>query len=107
MRLFDLSSFPRHERQRPNKNNKANPPGDKTINRNEIEQKLARLQSDLNQLSGEIDEMVTDFQVKPEKYDTLSLQELMHVHSAEVTRIKREIDDFESQLIIEKLKIKN
>ena len=51
--------------------------------------------------------MVTDFQVKPEKYDTLSLQELMHVHSAEVTRIKREIDDFESQLIIEKLKIKN
>jgi len=51
--------------------------------------------------------MVSDFQTQPEKYDNLSLQELMHIHSAEVTRINREIDDFENQLVIKKHNLKN
>jgi len=51
--------------------------------------------------------MVSDFQAQPEKYDNLSLQELMHIHSAEVTRINREIDDFENQLVIKKHNLKN
>ena len=50
--------------------------------------------------------MVSDFQLQPEKYDNLSLQELMHVHSAEVSRIHQEIDDFENQLVIEKSQLK-
>jgi ABC-type phosphate transport system auxiliary subunit len=102
-----LSLFQKRERRKLSKTNKLNPQGDSQINRSEIEQKLARLQSDLNGLASEIDEMVSDFQTQPEKYDNLSLQELMHIHSAEVTRINREIDDFENQLVIKKHNLKN
>ena len=49
--------------------------------------------------------MIIDFEHQPEKYDNTSLAELMHVHTAEVSRIKTEIDDFESQLRSEKTRL--
>ncbi len=78
---------------------------DKPINQNEIEQKLLTLQNDLAYLSEEIDEMVSDFQRQPEKYDTLNLRELMHAHGGEISRIKNEIDDFENKLLIAKSRL--
>ena len=79
--------------------------GVRPINQKEIEQKLLVLQNDLTHLSGEIDEMVSDFQRQPEKYDALNLQELMHAHKGEITRIKSEIDDFENRLSLEKSRL--
>ena len=78
---------------------------DKHINQNEIEQKLLTLQNDLAYLSEEIDEMVSDFQRQPEKYDSLNLRELMHAHNGEISRIKNEIDDFENKLLIAKSRL--
>ena len=78
---------------------------DKHINQNEIEQKLLTLQNDLAYLSEEIDEMVSDFQKQPEKYDTPNLLELMHAHNGEISRIKNEIDDFENKLLIAKSRL--
>ena len=78
---------------------------DKHINQNEIEQKLLTLQNDLAYLSEEIDEMVSDFQKQPEKYDTLNLRELMNAHGGEISRIKNEIDDFENKLLIAKSRL--
>tara|TARA_B100001559_G_scaffold128626_1_gene108078 strand:+ start:476 stop:631 length:156 start_codon:yes stop_codon:yes gene_type:complete len=49
--------------------------------------------------------MVSDFQRHPEKYDTLNLQELMHAHNGEISRIKNEIDEFENRLLVEKSRI--
>ena len=77
----------------------------KLINQNEIEQKLLTLQNDLAYLSEEIEEMVSDFQRQPEKYDSLNLQELMHAHNGEISRIKNEIDDFENRLLVEKSRL--
>ena len=88
-----------------NKKNKLHQQEVKHINQNEIEQKLLTLQNDLAYLSEEIDEMVSDFQRQPEKYDTLNLRELMHVHSGEISRIKNEIDDFENKLQIAKSRL--
>ena len=85
-----------------NKKNKPRRQEDKLINQSEIEQKLLTLQSDLTYLSEEIDEMVSDFQKQPEKYDTLNLRELMHAHNGEISRIKNEIDEFEKRLLVEK-----
>lgn len=82
-------------------------PEDNSINQTDIEQQLERLKKDLSQLASEIDGISADFQLKPEKYDALSLQELMHVHGAEVTRIRGEMDHFEDQLLVERLKITN
>ena len=87
------------------KKNKLHRQEDKHINQNEIEQKLLTLQNDLAYLSEEIDEMVSDFQRQPEKYDTLNLRELMHAHSGEISRIKNEIDDFENKLLIAKSRL--
>ena len=88
-----------------NKKNKLRLQEGKPINQNEIEQKLLTLQNDLAYLSEEIEEMVSDFQRQPEKYDTLNLRELMHAHSGEISRIKNEIDDFENQLLIAKSRL--
>ena len=77
----------------------------KPINQNEIEQKLLTLQNDLAYLSEEIEEMVSDFQRQPEKYDSLNLRELMHAHNGEISRIKNEIDDFENKLLVEKSRL--
>ena len=87
------------------KKNKLHRQEDKPINQNEIEQKLLTLQNDLAYLSEEIDEMVSDFQRQPEKYDTLNLRELMHAHGGEISRIKNEIDDFENKLLIAKSRL--
>ena len=70
-----------------------------------IEQKLLTLQNDLAYLSEEIEEMVSDFQRQPEKYDSLNLRELMHAHNGEISRIKNEIDDFENKLLVEKSRL--
>ena len=88
-----------------NKKNKLRRQEGKPINQNEIEQKLLTLQNDLAYLSEEIDEMVSDFQRQPEKYDTLNLRELMHAHGGEISRIKNEIDDFENKLLIAKSRL--
>ena len=85
-----------------NKKNKLRRQEGKPINQNEIEQKLLTLQNDLAYLSEEIEEMVSDFQRQPEKYDSLNLRELMHAHNGEISRIKNEIDDFENKLLVEK-----
>ena len=77
----------------------------KPINQNEIEQKLLTLHNDLAYLSEEIEEMVSDFQRQPEKYDSLNLRELMHAHNGEISRIKNEIDDFENKLLVEKSRL--
>ena len=89
-----------------NKKNKLHHQEVKHINQNEIEQKLLTLQNDLAYLSEEIDEMVSDFQRQPEKYDSLNLQELMHAHNGEISRIKDEIDDFENKLLVEKSRLR-
>ena len=88
-----------------NKKNKPRRQEGKPINQNEIEQKLLTLQNDLAYLSEEIDEMVSDFQRQPEKYDSLNLRELMHAHNGEISRIKNEIDDFENKLLVEKSRL--
>ena len=88
-----------------NKKNKLRRQEDKPINQNEIEQKLLTLQNDLAYLSEEIEEMVSDFQRQPEKYDSLNLRELMHAHNGEISRIKNEIDDFENKLLVEKSRL--
>ena len=88
-----------------NKKNKLRRQEGKPINQNEIEQKLLTLQNDLAYLSEEIEEMVSDFQRQPEKYDSLNLRELMHAHNGEISRIKNEIDDFENQLLVEKSRL--
>ena len=88
-----------------NKKNKPHRQEDKLINQSEIEQKLLTLQSDLTYLAEEIDEMVSDFQKQPEKYDTLNLRELMHAHNGEISRIKNEIYEFETRLLVEKSRI--
>ena len=88
-----------------NKKNKLRRQEGKPINQNEIEQKLLTLQNDLAYLSEEIEEMVSDFQRQPEKYDSLSLRELMHAHNGEISRIKNEIDDFENRLLVEKSRL--
>ena len=88
-----------------NKKNKLRRQEGKLINQNEIEQKLLTLQNDLAYLSEEIDEMVSDFQRQPEKYDSLNLRELMHAHNGEISRIKNEIDDFENKLLVEKSRL--
>ena len=88
-----------------NKKNKLHRQEVKHINQNEIEQKLLTLQNDLAYLSEEIDEMVSDFQRQPEKYDSLNLRELMHAHNGEISRIKNEIDDFENKLLVEKSRL--
>ena len=88
-----------------NKKNKLRRQEGKPINQNEIEQKLLTLQNDLAYLSEEIEEMVSDFQRQPEKYDSLNLQELMHAHNGEISRIKNEIDDFENKLLVEKSRL--
>lgn len=49
--------------------------------------------------------MVSDFRRQPEKYDIHNLQELIHVHNGEITRIKSEIDDFENRLLIERSRL--
>ena len=77
----------------------------KPINQNEIEQKLLTLQNDLAYLSEEIEEMVSDFQKQPEKYDSLNLRELLHAHNGEISSIKNEIDDFENKLLVEKSRL--
>ena len=77
----------------------------KHINQNEIEKKLLTLQNELAYLSEEIDEMVSDFQRQPEKYDSLNLREPMHAHNGEISRIKNEIDDFENKLLVEKSRL--
>ena len=87
------------------KKNKLQRQEDNHINQNEIEQKLLTLQNDLASISEEIDEIVSDFQRQPEKYDTLNLRELMHAHSGEISRIKNEIDDFENKLLIAKSRL--
>ena len=87
------------------KKNKLHRQEDKHINQNEIEQKLLTLQNDLAYLSEEIEEMVSDFQRQPEKYDSLNLRELMHAHNGEISRIKNEIDDFENKLLVEKSRL--
>ena len=87
------------------KKNKLQRQEDNHINQKEIEQKLLTLQNDLAYISEEIDEMVSDFQRQPEKYDTLNLRELMHAHSGEISRIKNEIDDFENKLLIAKSRL--
>ena len=88
-----------------NKKNKLRRQEGKHINQNEIEQKLLTLQNDLAYLSEEIEEMVSDFQRQPEKYDSLNLRELMHAHNGEISRIKNEIDDFENKLLVEKSRL--
>tara|TARA_Y100001934_G_scaffold115053_1_gene140800 strand:+ start:482 stop:757 length:276 start_codon:yes stop_codon:yes gene_type:complete len=88
-----------------NKKNKLRRQEGKPINQNEIEQKLLTLQNDLAYLSEEIEEMVSDFQRQPEKYDSLNLRELMHAHNGEISRIKNEIDDFENKLLVEKSRL--
>ena len=88
-----------------NKKNKLRLQEGKPINQNEIEQKLLTLQNDLAYLSEEIEEMVADFQRRPEKYDSLNLRELMHAHNGEISRIKNEIDDFENKLLVEKSRL--
>ena len=88
-----------------NKKNKLSLQEGKLINQNEIEQKLLTLQNDLAYLSEEIEEMVSDFQRQPEKYDSLNLRELMHAHNGEISRIKNEIDDFENKLLVEKSRL--
>ena len=88
-----------------NKKNKLHRQEDKLINQNEIEQKMLTLQNDLAYLSEEIEEMVSDFQRQPEKYDSLNLRELMHAHNGEISRIKNEIDDFENKLLVEKSRL--
>ena len=88
-----------------NKKNKLHRQEDKLINQNEIEQKLLTLQNDLAYLSEEIDEMVSDFQRRPEKYNALNLRELIHAHNGEISRIKNEIDDFENKLLVEKSRL--
>ena len=88
-----------------NKKNKLRRQEGKPINQNEIEQKLLTLQNDLAYLSEEIEEMVSDFQRQPEKYDSLNLRELMHAHNGEISRIKSEIDDFENKLLVEKSRL--
>ena len=88
-----------------NKKNKPRRQEGKPINQNEIEQKLLTLQNDLAYLSEEIEEMVSDFQRQPEKYDSLNLRELMHAHNGEISRIKNEIDDFENRLLVEKSRL--
>ena len=88
-----------------NKQSNLHRQGDKPINQTEIEQKLLTLQNDLAYLSEEIDEMVSDFQRQPEKYDSLNLRELMHAHNGEISRIKNEIDDFENKLLVEKSRL--
>ena len=88
-----------------NKKNKLHQQEVKHINQNEIEKKLLTLQNDLAYLSEEIDEMVSDFQRQPEKYDSPNLRELMHAHNGEISRIKNEIDDFENKLLIEKSRL--
>ena len=93
------------EKQKKNKKNKLRRQEDKPINQNEIEQKLLTLQNDLAYLSEEIEEMVSDFQRQPEKYDSLNLRELMHAHNGEISRIKNEIDDFENRLLVEKSRL--
>ena len=88
-----------------NKKNKLSLQEGKLINQNEIEQKLLTLQNDLAYLSEEIEEMVSDFQKQPEKYDSLNLRELLHAHNGEISRIKNEIDDFENKLLVEKSRL--
>ncbi len=88
-----------------NKKNKLRRQEGKPINQNEIEQKLLTLQNDLAYLSEEIEEMVSDFQKQPEKYDSLNLRELLHAHNGEISRIKNEIDDFENKLLVEKSRL--
>ena len=88
-----------------NKKNKLHRQEGKPINQNEIEQKLLTLQNDLAYLSEEIEEMVSDFQRQPEKYDSLNLRELMHAHNGEISRIKNEIDNFENRLLVEKSRL--
>ena len=88
-----------------NKRNKLHQQEVKHINQNEIQQKLLTLQNDLAYLSEEIDEMVSDFQRQPEKYDSFNLRELMHSHNGEISRIKNEIDDFEKRLLVEKSRL--
>ena len=88
-----------------NKKNKLRRQEGKPINQNEIEQKLLTLQNDLAYLSEEIEEMVSDFQRQPEKYDSLNLRELVHAHNGEISRIKNEIDDFENKLLVEKSRL--
>ena len=87
------------------KKNKLQRQEDNHINQKEIEQKLLTLQNDLASISEEIDEIVSDFQRQPEKYDTLNLRELMHAHGGEISRIKNEIDDFENKLLIAKSRL--
>ena len=87
------------------KKNKLQRQEDNHINQKEIEQKLLTLQNDLAYISEEIDEIVSDFQRQPEKYDTFNLRELMHAHSGEISRIKNEIDDFENKLLIAKSRL--
>ena len=88
-----------------NKKNKLRRREGNPINQHEIEQKLLTLQNDLAHLSEEIEEMVSDFQRQPEKYDSLNLRELMHAHNGEISRIKNEIDDFENKLLVEKSRL--
>ena len=88
-----------------NKKNKLRRQEGKPINQNEIEQKLLTLQNDLAYLSEEIEEMVSDFQRQPEKYDSLNLRELVHAHNGEISRIKNEIDDFENKLLVEQSRL--
>ena len=88
-----------------NKKKKLHRQEDKLINQNEIEQKMLTLQNDLAYLSEEIDEMVSDFQRQPEKYDSLNLRELMHAHNGEISSIKNEFDDFENKLLVEKSRL--
>ena len=105
LRPYVTLLFRKPGKPKTNKKNKPHQQEDKLINQNEIEQKLLTLQRDLTYLAEEIDEMVSDFQKQPEKYDTVNLTELMHAHNGEISRIKNEIDEFENRLLVEKSRI--